>query len=429
MGISPDGRGLLVRLVAADGRVAETWTPSYDALRAWVSELDPSGRHDLVTDKHEIATPAYFSRCLKEFEARSRQQTRATTGDFVAVAPGPVVLRLRLPVGPKLQFDAPQAPGPDFWAHTAALGKAAEEPAVIRAVDEWKPVEIQRYATNPSRAPLYHATGGIEQRPASQSATGAQSLTMMSQSQQSIHREVPSMHGLPPESSMEERPRSPSTPGGGGARFIQEEWNYDVVARGEELLEALVAGNFPRVDALLNGNWDVSVRHATTGDSVIHLVAKLAMAPLGLRILEHGSDVEARNAARETPLLLAVRHQRCYQLASALLKRQADPNAVAEDGTTPLLRAAESAGEDPSRLVELLLSFRANPDYRDPAGSSALHMCSVQGDARTAAVLLAAGANPKLPVGSGWVTPLYLATTRGHAHVVEVLSDFGASAP
>jgi ankyrin repeat protein len=317
-------------------------------------------------------------------------------------------------------------PGPDHWAHTAALGKAAEMPAVIRPVDEWKPVEFQRYALNPSPAPLYHATGTVARPPGTPSV---QSINMMSQSQQSIHREIPSMHGLPPETSVEERPQSPSTPGGGGARFIQEEWNYDVVARGEELLESLVAGNFSRVDALLNGNWDVSVRHASTGDTVLHLVAKLAMSPLGLRILEHGSDVEARNAARETPLLLAVRHQRCYQLATALLKRHADPNVVAEDGTTPLLRAAESAGEDPSRLVELLLSMRANPDYRDPAGSSALHMCSVQGDARTAAVLLAAGANPKLTVGNGWVTPLYLATTRGHAHVVEVLSDFGASAP
>jgi hypothetical protein len=421
MGLSPDGRGLLVRLVAADGRIAETWTPSYDALRAWVAELDPSGRHDLITDTYEVATPAYFSRCLKDFEAQSRQQTRS-----LKAGPAPIVLRLRLPTGPKLKIEPPQAPAPDHWAHIATLGKAAEEPAVIRPVDEWKPVEIQRYVANPSPAPLYHAAVAVARPPGPPSV---QSLNMMSQSQQSIHREIPSMHGLPPESSVEERPRSPSTPGGGGARFIQEEWNYDVVARGEELLESLVAGNFSRVDALLNGNCDVSVRHASTGDTVLHLVAKLAMSPLGLRILEHGSDVEARNAARETPLLLAVRHQRCYQLASALLKRQADPNVVAEDGTTPLLRAAESAGEDPSRLVELLLSFRANPDYRDPAGSSALHMCSVQGDARTAAVLLAAGANPKLPVGSGWVTPLYLATTRGHAHVVEVLSDFGASAP
>jgi hypothetical protein len=428
MGISTDGRGLLVRLIAADGRIAETWTPSYDALRAWVAELDPSGRHDLITDTYEVATPAYFSRCLKDFEAAQRAQSRQQTRT-PASAPQPVVLRMRLPTGPKLKIDPPQEPGADLWAHTAALGKAAEEPAVIRPVDEWKPVEIQRYVTNPSPAPLYHAHTGTAAWQGGSATPSVQSLTMMSQSQQSIHREIPSMHGLPPETSVEERPRSPSTPGAGNARFIQEEWNYDVVARGEELLESLVAGNFSRVDALLNGNWDVSVRHASTGDTVLHLVAKLAMSPLGLRILEHGSDVEARNAARETPLLLAVRHQRCYQLASSLLKRQADPNAVAEDGSTPLLRAAESAGEDPSRLVELLLSFRANPDYRNPEGSSALHMCTVQGDARTAAVLLAAGANPKLPVGNGWVTPLYLATTRGHADVVEVLSDFGASAP
>lgn len=40
------------------------------------------------------------------------------------------------------------------------------------------------------------------------------------------------------------------TPGDRGARFIQEEWNYDVVARGEELLESLVAGNFENVAAL-----------------------------------------------------------------------------------------------------------------------------------------------------------------------------------
>jgi len=232
-----------------------------------------------------------------------------------------------------------------------------------------------------------------------------------------------------------ERPRSPSTPGDRGARFIQEEWNYDVVARGEELLESLVAGNFETVDALLNGCWDVSVRHASTGDTALHLVAKLAISPLGLRILEHGSDVQALNAAYETPLLLAVQHQRCYQLAGALLKKHADPNAVADDGTTPLMRAVESAGEDPSRLCELLLAFRAQPDTPGPDGAAPLHKAASRGDARTCAVLLASGADPQMPIpktdgdtSHQWVTPLYLASIHGHPDVVEVLGDFGACA-
>jgi hypothetical protein len=407
MGINPDGRGLLTRIVVPDGRVEETWVPSYDGLRQWVKKLDPSGRHEIVTDAFEVATPAYFSRCLAEFERKARLQTRSE-----AAAPGPVVLRLQLPVGPKRILEADKTLPPEESA-AEALGEAAELAPVNRPVDEWKPVELQGYASAPSAPPKYHSTHssfGSFAKGKSPNATAA-----------SAFREAA-------EASTDERPRSPSTPGGGGARFIQEEWNYDVVARGEELLESLVDGNLPRVDHLLSGCWDVSVRHAATGDTALHLASKIAISPLGLRILEHGSDVQALNAARETPLLLAVNHQRCYQLASALLKKQADPNAVASDGTTPLIRAAGSAGTDPSRLVELLLSNRANPNFLGPNGASALHLAAKRGDTRTAAVLLAAGANPKLTVDGEWVTPLYLASIHGHPGVVEVLSDFGAAA-
>lgn len=217
-------------------------------------------------------------------------------------------------------------------------------------------------------------------------------------------------------------PATPRSPG--GSRFIQDQWNSDVVARGEQLMDALATHDSERVDQLLGGCWDVSVRDPESGNTALIVAAKRGQSALGVRILEHGSDVNDVNDLGESALSLAVSFPKCFQFVNALLKENADPNHYTDDGLSPLLLAASSSGC--GKIAQSLLDFQANPDASTGAdGATALHIAARRGDAEMCCVLLAGRADPHVPLPGG-TTPLYLATVHGHPHVVDVLAEFGA---
>jgi ankyrin repeat protein len=97
-----------------------------------------------------------------------------------------------------------------------------------------------------------------------------------------------------------------------------------------------------------------------------------------------------------------------------------------------LLQAAAVAGDvadavmqrDGPRLQALLRSH-ADVNEAQPDGSTALHWAAYQGDPRTAATLLAAGAHPGAVSDTG-MTPLLLACEAGNAQLVEELLRAGA---
>ena len=100
-------------------------------------------------------------------------------------------------------------------------------------------------------------------------------------------------------------------------------------------------------------------------------------------------EFDARNAAAETPLMMAALRGQ-LDMARSLIERGAQVHFT---GWTPLHYAA--SGPEP-RLVELLLAKGAMADARSPNGSTPLMMAARYGTEDAVKLLLAKGAQPGL---------------------------------
>lgn len=142
------------------------------------------------------------------------------------------------------------------------------------------------------------------------------------------------------------------------------------------------------------------------------------------RLLNEGAEINWRNSAGWTPLMIAAaeKHLAAVEL---LLEAKADPNIRNHYARTALMFAAKY-GE--SEIVEKLLAAGADPNIisSDKVRRTALIAASVQGHARTVEVLLRGGADPEIRARNGQ-TALELARSEGHGEVVKMLA--AASGP
>jgi ankyrin repeat protein len=183
------------------------------------------------------------------------------------------------------------------------------------------------------------------------------------------------------------------------------------------------------------------------------------------KLIENGIDVNARDAAGNTPLILASLYAspRCVEL---LLKKGADANAANESGVTALVRAATNyektrllvdgganvqvrtadLGNTPlilaarragnSRTVKLLLERGACPTESNNVGISPIISGAASGDVETVRLLLAAGAKaddfPKskdpraTDIEAGLRTPLMWAAYHNDVRMIRLLLEHGA---
>jgi ankyrin repeat protein/Zn finger protein HypA/HybF involved in hydrogenase expression len=156
-----------------------------------------------------------------------------------------------------------------------------------------------------------------------------------------------------------------------------------------ELVETLIAGG-AKVDARDVGG------HTPLMEAVF--VGNVEAASM---LLDAGADLEQRNAAGATALLLA--SSSWARVASALLERGADPNVVDAGGRTPLMQAVrhgwltvvEPALMDGyAEYIRQLLDAGADPNATDHEGRTALAEAATNGDLETAELLLSRGARP-----------------------------------
>jgi ankyrin repeat protein len=103
------------------------------------------------------------------------------------------------------------------------------------------------------------------------------------------------------------------------------------------------------------------------------------------------------------------------------LARGAQVESADANGVTPLMNAA--TGHYPP-VVERLIASGAQVRRRGPAGMTALHFAAYSGDARTAAMLLRAGADPNALTDAG-DTPSDIAVERESYDVVRLLRASG----
>jgi uncharacterized protein len=140
---------------------------------------------------------------------------------------------------------------------------------------------------------------------------------------------------------------------------------------------AIAAGVSPSA-TLPNGN---TALHQAVGEPAPSIAAMLIKQP--------GVDINARNAAGETPLMLAVLRGQAA-MAQALVAAKAGVN---HPGWTPLHYAAASTNEGAPAMINLLLEHYAYIDAESPNGTTPLMMAARYGLLASVAQLLEAGAD------------------------------------
>lgn len=103
-------------------------------------------------------------------------------------------------------------------------------------------------------------------------------------------------------------------------------------------------------------------------------------------------DVEARNAADESPLMLAALKGN-IDAVQALIARNADVNKT---GWAPLHYAASAGSSQHTQIIALLLEHHAYIDATSPNGTTPLMMAAHYGSTASVQLLLDEGADPTL---------------------------------
>jgi ankyrin repeat protein len=146
-------------------------------------------------------------------------------------------------------------------------------------------------------------------------------------------------------------------------------------------------------------------------------------------LLKAGADPNALDEPNDcSPLCFAMMNDH-VEVMQVLLENGADPNVLVH-GCSVLTYVSGVIGElgwakDVSKVVELLLKHKADPNLPDDDGTTPLHEAARLGDIETAIRLLEFNAKIDAQDKNGR-TPLHKAAISGHGDTVDFLLDAGA---
>ena len=106
-----------------------------------------------------------------------------------------------------------------------------------------------------------------------------------------------------------------------------------------------------------------------SGETSLHLAARMARADAAKRLLDAGADANSQDNTGRTPLHAAVAADAMGVFQILLRNRATNLNARMHDGTTPLILAARLAIEG---MVEDLINADADINAADNSGKTAL---------------------------------------------------------
>jgi ankyrin repeat protein len=146
-------------------------------------------------------------------------------------------------------------------------------------------------------------------------------------------------------------------------------------------------------------------------------------------LLKAGADPNALDEPNRSPPLCFAMMNDHVEVMKVLLENGADPNVLVH-GCSVLVYVSGVIGElcwarDVSKVVELLLEHKADPNLPDDDGTTPLHEAARRGDTETAIRLLEFGAKIDAQDKNGR-TPLHKAAVNSHGDTVDLLLDAGA---
>jgi ankyrin repeat protein len=189
------------------------------------------------------------------------------------------------------------------------------------------------------------------------------------------------------------------------------------------LIWAATRNDLEMVDLLLRAGADVKAANEY-GATALYAAAASPDSAMTEKLLAAGADPNAHLVSGETALMEASRRGNLATVR-ALLAAGADPNPQESNGGQSALMWAV-AQRHPAVTKELV-EHHADVGARSKTGFTALMFAGQQGDAESAAILLAAGANPNDVAAKSGLTALLVASAMGRPKVAAVLLDKGAN--
>lgn len=157
----------------------------------------------------------------------------------------------------------------------------------------------------------------------------------------------------------------------------------------EDFFLALESNNASAVRSLLERGFDPNTVNPSGTRALPLAIAKQSWEVAHTLVAHPLTEVDARNAKDETPLMLSALKGNA-ELSQALIARGADLNKT---GWAPLHYAATGGRPE---LVRLMLEHHAYIDAESPNGSTPLMMAAMYGSIDAVTVLLDAGADATL---------------------------------
>ena len=184
----------------------------------------------------------------------------------------------------------------------------------------------------------------------------------------------------------------------------------------DDFFVAIKQDDAKTVAALLSRGFDANTRNPAGESGLSLAIREPALKVASTLIAWPKTQVEARNAKDESPLMLASLNG-LLDVAKQLIDRGADVN---KPGWAPLHYAATKGHV---ALIDLLLEHHAYIDAASPNGSTPLMMASLYGTASAVKLLLEAGADPLLKNEQG-LTAIDFAYRDSRAESAEIIAAF-----
>jgi len=184
----------------------------------------------------------------------------------------------------------------------------------------------------------------------------------------------------------------------------------------DDFFDAIRHDDAAAVNGLLNRGFDPNTRNPN-GEHGLYLAVREPSPKVAAALIAWAkTDVEARNAKDESPLMLASL-KGLTEVARALIGRGADVN---KPGWAPLHYAATRGHLD---IMILLLENHAYIDASSPNGSTPLMMAALYGTPSAVKLLLEEGADPLIKNDLG-LTAIDFAYRDNRAESAEIIAAF-----